>query len=146
MWVLVCYSHVENTSMTASFHEEWRFDPIKLIKSPPLFTEIPVPVPVGQGNGLSEWSSLNTKWAFLPLSWRENVTFNERMLMSAVYLANTLNCIFIVLAHWNNRPRVDMSLHLDTLPWFRATQSLFLHLIARCGEEGNINRIVDYNM
>jgi hypothetical protein len=25
---------------------------------------------------------------------------------------------FIVLAHWNNSPQVDMSLHSDTLSWF----------------------------
>jgi hypothetical protein len=25
--------------------------------------------------------------------------------------------IFLVLAHWNNSPRVDMSLHSDTLYW-----------------------------
>jgi hypothetical protein len=34
--------------------------------------------------------------------------------------------IFIVLAHWNNSPWIDSSLHSDTLFWFRANQSLFL--------------------
>ena len=34
--------------------------------------------------------------------------------------------IFIVLARWNNSLRVDMSLHSDTLIWFRANQSLLL--------------------
>jgi hypothetical protein len=28
-----------------------------------------------------------------------------------------MSLIFIVLAHWNNSPRVDMSLHSDTLSW-----------------------------
>jgi hypothetical protein len=28
--------------------------------------------------------------------------------------------IFIVLAHWNNSSRIDMSLHSVTLSWFRA--------------------------
>jgi len=37
---------------------------------------------------------------------------------------------FYRLAHWNNSPRVDVSLHPDTLTWFRANQSLFLLLIA----------------
>jgi hypothetical protein len=32
--------------------------------------------------------------------------------------------IFMVLAHWKNSPRVDISLHSDTLFWFRANQSL----------------------
>jgi hypothetical protein len=31
---------------------------------------------------------------------------------------NTLSWIFTVLAHWNNSPRIDMSLHSDTLSWF----------------------------
>jgi len=30
--------------------------------------------------------------------------------------------IFILLAHWDNRPRWDLSLYLDTLAWFRANQ------------------------
>jgi hypothetical protein len=42
---------------------------------------------------------------------------------SALYKTNTLSWIFIGLAHWNNSLRVDMSLHLDTLFWFRANQS-----------------------
>ena len=39
---------------------------------------------------------------------------------------------FIVLAHWNNSPRVDMSLHSNTLFWFRANQSLLFLLNAAC--------------
>jgi predicted LPLAT superfamily acyltransferase len=31
------------------------------------------------------------------------------MIMSALYHTNTLNWIFIVLAHRNNNPRIDMS-------------------------------------
>jgi hypothetical protein len=34
-----------------------------------------------------------------------------------------------VLAHWNNSPRWDMSLHADTLFWFRASQSSPLFLL-----------------
>ena len=38
--------------------------------------------------------------------------------------------MFIVLAYWNKRPRVDMSLHFDRLFWFWASQSLlFLHTV-----------------
>jgi hypothetical protein len=40
--------------------------------------------------------------------------------------------IFIVLAHWNNSPRIDMSLHSDTLSWCRANQSLLFLLNAAC--------------
>ena len=59
---------------------------------------------------------------FLAVLCREQVTFNEIMMMS---LCSEFD--FIVLAHWNNNPRVDMSLHSDTLFWFRVNQSwLFL--------------------
>ena len=36
--------------------------------------------------------------------------------------------IFIMPSHWNNNPQVDVSLHSDTLFWFRANQSLLLLL------------------
>jgi hypothetical protein len=42
------------------------------------------------------------------------------------------NMIFIVLAHWNNSPRVDMSPHLNTLSWFQVNQSLLFLLNAAC--------------
>jgi hypothetical protein len=45
------------------------------------------------------------------------------MVMSSLYYTNMLNWIFIVLTHWNNNQWEDMSLHSDTLSWFRANQS-----------------------
>ena len=33
------------------------------------------------------------------------------MMLSTLYLTNTLSWIFIVLIHWSNSPSVDMSLH-----------------------------------
>ena len=33
--------------------------------------------------------------------------------------------MFIVLAHWNNSPQIDMSIHPNPLFWFWANQSLF---------------------
>ena len=50
-------------------------------------------------------------------------------MMSALYQTSTLNWIFIVLAHWNNSPQIDMSFHLDT---FWANPSLLLLLGAVC--------------
>jgi hypothetical protein len=47
-------------------------------------------------------------------------------MMSAVYKTNMLSWIFIVLTHWNNSQRVDMSLPLDTLSRFLANQALLL--------------------
>ena len=49
---------------------------------------------------------------------------------SALYYTNMLNWISIVLAHWNNSPRIDMSLYLDTLSWFGANPSLIFILTA----------------
>ena len=37
-----------------------------------------------------------------------------------------------MLTHWNNNPRIDMSLYSDTLFWFRANQSLLFLLNAAC--------------
>ena len=61
-----------------------------------------------------------------------NLIFNEMMMMSALYWANTLSWNIIVLAHWNNSPWEDMSLHSDTLFWFWANQSLLFLLNAAC--------------
>ena len=36
----------------------------------------------------------------------------------------------ILLAHWNNSPRIDMSPHADTLSWFRVNPSLLFLLNA----------------
>jgi hypothetical protein len=46
----------------------------------------------------------------------------------ALYSTYMLSWIFIVLVYRNNSPWVDMSLHWDTLSWFRANQS-FLFLL-----------------
>ena len=52
------------------------------------------------------------------------------MMMSTLYKTNMLSWIIIVLAHWNNSLRVDMSLHSDTLSWFRANQRMLFLLNA----------------
>jgi hypothetical protein len=54
--------------------------------------------------------------------------FNEMMMKSALHYTNMLCRIFILLAHCNNSPRIDMSPHSDTLSWFWANQS-FLFLL-----------------
>jgi len=53
------------------------------------------------------------------------------MMRSAFYYTNTLNWIFIVLAHLNNSPWIDLP-HSDTLSLFRANQSLLFLLNAAC--------------
>jgi hypothetical protein len=78
--------------------------------------------------GVSGWLLFNATSAIFQLYHSDNkLIFNEMMLRSALY---TLGWIFIVLAHWNNSPQIDMSPHSDTLSRFRANQSLFFLLTA----------------
>jgi hypothetical protein len=53
--------------------------------------------------------------------------FDEKLMMSTLYSTNKLGWIFIVLVYWNNSPRVDMSLHSDTISWFRHKSVFALH-------------------
>jgi hypothetical protein len=94
-------------------------------------------------DNVSEWGDIFThgllfQWASTIKIWKltssqldhgeKKLIFNEMMMRSALYWTNALSFIFIVLAHWNNSPWVNMSPHSDTLSSFRANQSLlFLH-------------------
>ena len=74
---------------------------------------------------MSDWLLFNANSAIFQLYYGENkLHFNE--MMSALYETNTFSWIFIVLAHWNNSPRLDMSLNSNTLSWFWANQSFLL--------------------
>jgi hypothetical protein len=65
---------------------------------------------------VSEWLLFNANSAIFQLYYGENkLIINEMMMISALFSTNTLSWICIVLAHWNNSPRVKMSLHSDTL-------------------------------
>ena len=70
----------------------------------------------------------NAKWAIWQLYHGLKLHFDEMiMMMSTLYKTNTLSWIFIVLPHqWNYSAWVDMSLHSDTLFWFRANQRFLL--------------------
>jgi hypothetical protein len=59
---------------------------------------------------VSEWLLFNIKSAIFHLYYGENkLIFNEMMMRSDLYQTNTLSWIFfIVLAHWNNSPPIDM--------------------------------------
>ena len=50
------------------------------------------------------------KWAIFQLyqDEREQVTFNEMIMTSALYLIKMLNGILIVLVYWNNSSGIDM--------------------------------------
>jgi len=66
--------------------------------------------------------------------------FNEMMMRSTLYYV--LSWIFILLAHWNNSPRIDMSPYSNTLARFRAKQSLLFLLNATCKQQIPILYIV----
>jgi hypothetical protein len=55
---------------------------------------------------------------------------NEIIIRSALYKTNTLSEFSMVLAHWNNTPRIHMSPKSVTLSWFRTNQSLLFQLKA----------------
>ena len=65
-----------------------------------------------------------TPTTFQPYHGENKLIFNEKMMRSAFYYTNTLSWNFTVLVHWNNSPLIDMSLHSDTLSWFRPNQCL----------------------
>ena len=74
---------------------------------------------------VSELLLLNANSAIFQLYHGENkLMFNKMMMRSALFYTNTLRWMLIVLAHWNNSPRVDMSLHSDTLFWFQPVFAL----------------------
>jgi hypothetical protein len=67
--------------------------------------------------------------SYIPaLSWREQVIFDEMMMM--IFTLYTLNWIFIVLDYWYNSLQVELSLHSVTLTGFQANQFLLLLLNA----------------
>ena len=81
----------------------------------------------------SEWLLFNANSAIFQLYHGENrLICNEMIMRSTLYEINRLSWMFIVLAHWNKSLQVDMSLHSDTLFWFRDNQSLLFPLNAAC--------------
>jgi hypothetical protein len=81
----------------------------------------------------SNWLLFNANSAiFQPNHGENKLTLNEMMMRSTLYWTNPLYGFFIVLAQWNNSPRIDMSPHSDSLSWFRANQSLLFLLNAAC--------------
>ena len=81
---------------------------------------------------VSEWLLLNANSAIFRLYHDKNkLRFDEMMMMlSALNQTNKLSWIIIALTE--TTPRVDISLHSDTLFWFRDNQSLLFLLSAAC--------------
>jgi hypothetical protein len=73
---------------------------------------------------VSEWLLFNANSAmFFAILWWEQVNFRWADDEVRFVLDQHAELdFFIVLAHWNNSPQVDMSLHLDTLFWLRTNR------------------------
>jgi hypothetical protein len=63
--------------------------------------------------GMLAWSAILRGFNLSRVKPRTIQLFNERMMMSALYETNMLTWIIIVLAHCNNSPQIDISLHSD---------------------------------
>jgi hypothetical protein len=83
---------------------------------------------------INEWLLFNANSAIFQLyhGGENKLIFNEMMMRSALFYSNTLSWIFIVLDHWNNGSRIDMSLHSNTLFWSSEPTSLLFLLNAAC--------------
>ena len=77
---------------------------------------------------VGEWLLFNANSAIVQLYHGDKLIFNDMM----IYYINTPSWICIVLAHWNNSPRVDMTLQSDRLSGFQANQSLLFLSNAAC--------------
>ena len=82
---------------------------------------------------MSEWLLINANSAICQLYHGEyKLIFNRDDDEVRFVLDQHTELDFIVLAHWNNSPQVEMSPHSDTLFWFRVNQSFLLFLNAAC--------------
>ena len=66
------------------------------------------------------------------IMWSSLSVTCDKWVSERASVAERLSCIFIVLTHWNNSPQLGMSLHSDTLFWFRAIQYLLFLFNAVC--------------
>ena len=78
----------------------------------------------------------NTKWAIFQLYLGQNMSYIwwDEFDVRFVLDQHTFH-FYIVLAHWDNIPRLDMLLHWDTLFPFQANQSLLFLFNAACFTE-----------
>ena len=85
---------------------------------------------------VSEWLLFKIKWSLFQQYHSENKLHAMKWWWCPLRTIDTnrFYWIFIVLAHWNNSPWVDIFHHSDT-SWLRATESLFLLLKAVCWTE-----------
>jgi hypothetical protein len=86
---------------------------------------------------VSEWLLFNANSAIFQLYHGENnLIFNDMMMRSALYWTNTQSWIFnSASSQKKTSPRIDLSLHSDTLYWFRSNQSSLILLNGVCFAE-----------
>ena len=73
--------------------------------------------------GMSDWLLFHTNSVIIQLNHGEhkyNFQWDDGEIR--FLLDKHASWIFVVPAQWNNRPRIDMSLHSDTLSGFQANQ------------------------
>jgi hypothetical protein len=76
------------------------------------------------------------------MSWREQITFDELIIISALCYTNTLSWIF-VLSHWNNSPREDMVFHSESrTPYAESEITSLCSIYLFLGEATNTNFVV----
>ena len=87
---------------------------------------------------------LVSAWLLLYAKWTISQLYDEMIMMSDQSYTNTLSWIFILLTHGSNSQRVHISLHLDTVSWFRPNRSLFFlfNAVYFFGEAANTNIMV----
>ena len=81
--------------------------------------------------GVSDYC-LTPKWTHCQLhciSWREQVKFDEIIMMYSLNYINALSWVFTVLAYWSNSPRAwHVAQHIILIP----CQSVFTHSSLYC--------------
>ena len=69
------------------------------------------------GSSLAHWSLVSEKKRNMYNSVQTRLFRVSEWLMSALNYRPIHTFCFVVLAYWNNRPQVDMSLHSNTISW-----------------------------
>ena len=81
---------------------------------------------------VSKWLMFNTNWASCQLYFGVNKLYcDEIMLISACTRPSRLVVFFIMKAHWNNCPQLDMTLQLTHYPYFKPTSLCSYSLLFR---------------
>jgi hypothetical protein len=81
---------------------------------------------------VSKWLLFHAKSTIFRLYHSENKLICNEMIWGPLCTRPIRLVGFLVLDHWKNSPRIDISPYSDTLSWSRANQTLFVILNAVC--------------